>query len=192
MSSHGIHTRMKYCSSCGEKLVTKRPPGDSRERFFCEHCNTIHYQNPRIVTGCLVAWEDQVLLCRRDIEPRRGYWTLPAGFLENGETAQAGAVRETWEEARARVVVDELYTLFSLPHISQIYMFYRGRLEAPEFAAGEETLEVALFHQEDIPWGELAFPVVRETLHHYFEDRQQGRFPIRSKDIIIDPARRRW
>lgn len=182
---------MKYCSSCGQSLVFITPPGDSRERFVCEHCNTIHYQNPRIVTGCLVVWEEQVLLCRRDIEPRRGYWTLPAGFLENGETAQAGAMRETWEEARARVVVDDLYTLFSLPHISQIYMFYRGRLETPEFQAGDETREVALFRETEIPWGELAFPVIHETLRHYFEDRQENHFPVRARDIIVDPRRRR-
>jgi len=182
---------MKYCSSCGQPVVLTTPPGDSRERFVCEHCDTIHYQNPRVITGCLVAWEEQVLLCRRDIDPRRGYWTLPAGFLENGETARAGAERETWEEARARVVVDDLYTLFSLPHISQIYMFYRGRLETPEFQAGDETQEVALFREAEIPWDELAFPVIRETLHHYFEDRRDNHFPVRAKDIIVDPRRRR-
>ncbi len=183
---------MKYCSSCGQTLIVTTPPGDTRERFVCEHCDTVHYQNPRIVTGCLVACDDRVLLCRRDIDPRSGYWTLPAGFLENGETAEAGAVRETWEEARARVVVDDLYTLFSLPHISQIYMFYRGRLATPEFSAGEETSEVGLFGEADIPWDELAFPVVNQTLRHYFEDRQNDHFPVRAKDIIVDRTRRRW
>jgi len=182
---------MKYCSACGNEVVYRIPPGDSRPRFLCESCETVHYQNPRVVTGCLVTWEDRVLLCRRNIEPRRGYWTLPAGFLENGETAEAGAIRETWEEAQARVELDDLYTLFSLPHISQIYMFFRGRLLAPEYAAGAESEAVELFREEDIPWGELAFPVVRETLEHFFADRIDRRFRIRSSNIIVDPTRRR-
>jgi len=182
---------MKYCSACGAAVVFRVPPGDSRERFMCEQCQTVHYQNPRVVTGCLVTFEDQVLLCRRAIAPRRGFWTLPAGFLENGETAEAGAQRETSEEARADVVVDELYTVFSLPHISQIYLFYRARLSAPRFAAGEETEAVALFREHEIPWEQLAFPVIRETLEHYFRDRRSNRFPIRSRSIIVDPATRR-
>ncbi|MEZ5558322.1 MAG: NUDIX hydrolase [Pseudomonadales bacterium] len=182
---------MKYCSTCGSEVVVKTPPGDNRERFVCEYCDTVHYQNPRVVTGCLVTWEDRVLLCQRDIEPRRGYWTLPAGYLENGETAEAGARRETWEEARAEVEVDDLYTVFSLPHISQIYMFYRGRLTRPEFSAGDETRDVGLFAEADIPWGELAFPVIRHTLEHYFRDRARAHYPVRAADIIIDPTRRR-
>ncbi len=182
---------MKYCSSCGNEVVYRVPVGDSRPRFLCEGCDTVHYQNPRVVTGCIVCWEDRVLLCKRDIEPRRGYWTLPAGYLENGETAEAGAIRETWEEAQARVEVDDLYTLFSLPHISQIYMFFRGRLLSPDYAAGEESQAVALFREDEIPWGELAFPVVRATLQHYFADRLRQDFQIRSSSIIVDPARRR-
>lgn len=182
---------MKYCSACGEPVVYRVPPGDSRERYMCEHCTTVHYQNPRVVTGCLVTWDDQVLLCKRAIAPRRGFWTLPAGFLENGETAEDGALRETWEEARAKVELDDLYTLFSLPHISQIYMFYRARLTTPEFAAGEETTDIGLYREDDIPWDELAFPVVRETLQHYFHDRGHGRFPVRTRSLVVDPAHRR-
>ncbi len=182
---------MKYCSACGHTVAYRIPPGDSRERFMCEHCDTVHYQNPRVVTGCLVTWEDQVLLCRRAIAPRSGFWTLPAGFLENGETAEAGALRETWEEARARVELDDLYTLFSLPHISQIYLFYRARLAAPQFEAGEETQAVALFREEEIPWDELAFPVVRETLEHYFRDLPRQEFRIRTRSLFVDPAKRR-
>lgn len=182
---------MKYCSACGESVVYRVPPGDSRERYMCEHCTTVHYQNPRVVTGCLVTWQDQVLLCKRAIAPRRGYWTLPAGFLENGESAEAGALRETWEEARAQVELDDLYTLFSLPHISQIYMFYRARLNAPEYAAGEETADIGLYREDQIPWAELAFPVVRETLEHYFHDRQREHYPVRSRVLVVDPARRR-
>jgi ADP-ribose pyrophosphatase YjhB (NUDIX family) len=180
---------MKYCSACGHEVVFRIPDGDTRPRFLCERCTTVHYQNPRVVTGCLVTWDDQVLLCKRGIEPRRGYWTLPAGFLENGETAEAGAARETWEEAQARVEIDDLYTLFSLPHISQIYMFFRGRLLAPEFAAGDETQAVALFREHEIPWSELAFPVVRETLQHYFADRPEQSFRVRASSLIVDRKR---
>lgn len=182
---------MKYCSSCGAGVVYRVPPGDNRERYMCERCETIHYTNPRIVTGCLVTWEDQVLLCKRAIAPRNGYWTLPAGFLENGETVEDGAARETWEEARAEVEVYDLYTLFSLPHISQIYMFYRARLIRPEFAAGEETEDVGLFREHEIPWDVLAFPAVRETLEHYFRDRAGAHFPVHTRSLIVDPARRR-
>ena len=182
---------MKYCSTCGGTVSYRVPPGDNRERFVCELCETVHYQNPRVVTGCLVTWEDRVLLCKRAIAPRRGYWTLPAGFLENGETTEAGARRETWEEARAEVELDDLYTLFSLPHISQIYMFYRGRLTSPRYAAGPESEAVGLFTESEIPWDELAFPVVRDTLQHYFQDRARDEFRIRSSSLIVDPARRR-
>ena len=174
---------MKFCSSCGNQVVFRIPEGDNRERYLCEHCETIHYQNPRVVAGCLPVWEDQVLLCRRAIDPRSGFWTLPAGFLENGETVQEGALRETWEEACARVVEPSLYTMFSLPHISQIYLFYRGELADLEFAAGEETLEVALFREHDIPWDSLAFPVITQTLEHFFSDRISGEYPVRSTAI---------
>lgn len=182
---------MNFCSACGQPVVFRIPPGDDRERYMCEHCETVHYTNPRIVTGCLATWEDRVLLCRRAIAPRRGYWTLPAGFLENGEAADEGALRETWEEARARVVIDDLYTVYSLPHISQIYMFYRARLTRPEFAAGEESEDIALFREADVPWQELAFPVIRETLEHYFHDRSRDSYPVRSSSLIVDPSRRR-
>ncbi len=181
---------MKYCSTCGESVVYRVPPGDSRERYICEHCETVHYQNPRVITGCLATWEDRVLLCKRAIAPRKGYWTLPAGFLENGETAEGGALRETWEEARATVVLEDLYTLFSLPHISQIYLFYRGRLESPSFAAGDESEAVELFREQEIPWDHLAFPVVRETLQHYFEDRRREEYRIRARSLVVDAARR--
>ena len=179
---------MKFCSSCGEQVVFRIPEGDNRERFLCEHCDTVHYQNPRVVTGCLPVWEERVLLCRRAIDPRSGFWTLPAGFLENGESVEEGALRETREEACAVVVSPNLYTMFSLPHISQIYLFYRGELAAPDFAAGEETLDVALFAESDIPWDELAFPVITQTLQHFFADRKRGEFPVRSAEIRRRPA----
>ena len=169
---------MKYCSECGHTVTHKIPDHDDRLRYVCEHCNTIHYQNPRVVVGCLPVWQDKVLLCRRAIEPRYGYWTLPAGFMENGETSCEGAKRETWEEALAKVEDLQLYRLFDLPHISQIYMFYRASLVAEEFAAGAESLEVALFDEDDIPWPQLAFPVVADTLRDFFADRRHGVFDV--------------
>ena len=176
---------MKYCSQCGESVSRKIPPGDNRPRFICDSCKIIHYQNPRVIAGCLPFFEDKVLLCRRAIDPREGYWTLPAGFLENGETTADGALRETREEANADAEVVDLYTLFSLPHISQIYMFYRARLKNLDFSPGIESHETRLFNEDEIPWDELAFPVVTETLKHYFDDRQHDHYPIRSQDIII-------
>ena len=182
---------MKFCSNCGAAISLRIPLGDSRQRYICDQCDTIHYQNPRVVTGCLVTWNDSVLLCRRAINPRAGLWTLPAGFLENGETTEQGAARETWEEACARVEVKELYTLFSLPHISQIYMFYRAELVDGVYSAGSETTEAELFKEQDVPWSELAFPVVERTLEHYFRDRTQDHYPVHTQDIIINKNRRR-
>ena len=177
---------MKFCSDCGGDVSTKVPAGDNRERFVCEACDTVHYINPRIVAGCLPVWEDQVLLCRRANKPRAGYWTLPAGFLENNETIIAGATRETLEEANATVLNLDLYTIFSLPHISQVYLFYRADMAGPEFSPGFESLEVALFREPDIPWEALAFPVIRHTLEHFFSDRTSGVYPVRSRDIVVD------
>lgn len=179
---------MNYCSSCGAQVSKQVPPGDDRERFVCSACDTIHYVNPKIVTCCVPVFEDRVLLCRRAIEPRRGLWTLPGGFLEAGETVFDGAARETWEEARARVDGDGLYTIFNLPHISQVYMFYRASLIGGHYGAGEETLETRLFRESEIPWSELAFPVISRTLAHYFRDRPGGEFPVRVEDIIIQDA----
>lgn len=181
---------MRFCSHCGQPVELKIPAGDDRPRHVCVGCEMVHYQNPRVVVGCLPTSGDRILLCRRAIEPRRGYWTLPAGFLENGETTQQGAEREMWEEAGARVVASTLYRLFDLPHIEQLYMFYRGELTADGFAAGTESLEVALFAEDEIPWSELAFPVVVEALREYLEDRRRGEFPVRSSGL--DPRWRDW
>ncbi|HEC06299.1 NUDIX hydrolase [Thiolapillus sp.] len=174
---------MKFCSSCGSNVELSIPPGDNRQRFVCTSCGEIHYQNPKLVTGCIPEWKDRVLLCRRAIEPRYGLWTLPAGFMENEESAQQGAARETLEEANARVSIEQLYTTFNLPHISQVYLLFRGSLEDLDFSPGSESLDVALFREEDIPWDELAFPVVRETLKYYFQDRESGVFIPRVGDI---------
>lgn len=180
---------MKFCSSCGSQVERRIPEGDDRERHICASCDTIHYTNPRIITGCLPTHEGQVLLCRRAIEPRLGYWTLPAGFMENGETTLEGALRESWEEAKARIEVQELYTLFNLPYINQVYMFYRGNLKNLDFGPGIESLEVELFDEESVPWEELAFPVIRKTLKHFFDDQRRGQFPFRAEDILFRPHR---
>ncbi len=177
---------MNFCSACGGGIERRTPPGDNRERYVCGRCQKIHYVNPKIVTGCLVVEGDAVLLCRRAIEPRKGLWTLPAGFLELGETTSAGAVRETLEEAIATVALDGLYTVFNLPHISQVYFFFRARMTDGRFGRGEETLEAGLFEEADVPWDELAFPVVTRTLERYFKDRPRGEFPVRMEDIVIE------
>lgn len=179
---------MNFCSQCGNKVTLKVPDGDNRSRHVCIECDAIHYQNPKLITGCLPIYEDpahgdKVLLCKRSIEPRSGKWTLPGGFMENDETTEEAALRETQEEANANAEILHLYTMFSLPHISQVYLFYRARLLDLNFSAGEESLEVELFDEKDIPWDELAFAVVTQTLEHYFEDRKNDNFPFRSKEI---------
>lgn len=179
---------MNYCSQCGGEIGIQVPAGDNRPRHVCTRCGAVHYQNPKIVVGCIPEWEDRILLCRRAIEPRYGLWTLPAGFMERGETVQTGAARETLEEANARVAVGELYSLFNLPHIDQVYMIFRGRLLDLDFSAGDESLEVQLFGEQEIPWAELAFPVVRETLSLYFQDRGAGTLRLRAGDIVRERA----
>lgn len=174
---------MKFCSNCGSAVEQRIPEGDDRPRFVCAQCSTIHYQNPRIIVGCIAVHEERVLLCRRAIEPRQGLWTLPAGFMENGETTLEGAVRETWEEARANVANESFYRMFDLPHINQVYMFYRAELVDGVFGAGPESLESALFTEAEIPWHDMAFPVVVETLREFFEDRKTGEFPVRTAGL---------
>ncbi|MEW8027545.1 MAG: NUDIX hydrolase [Candidatus Thiodiazotropha sp.] len=175
---------MKYCSYCGAEVEVKVPEGDNRPRHVCNICSTVHYQNPKIVVGCIPVWGRQILLCRRAIEPRYGLWTVPAGFMENGETSQQGAARETLEEACARVEVEGLYTLFNLPHINQVYLLFRSRLLNLDFAAGEESLEVKLFDEQEIPWEKLAFPVIKESLKLYYADRETGKYPLRGGTIV--------
>lgn len=174
---------MKFCSQCGETVIQKIPEDDNRPRFVCSGCETIHYENPKIVTGCLPVWQDQVLLCKRSIEPRLGYWTLPAGFMEMDETSLEGAVRETWEEATARVEVQSLYTVFNLPHVNQVYMMFRSRLLDLDFKPGQESEDVRLFHEHEIPWDQLAFSTIRQTLSFYFKDRPTEQFPLKTGTI---------
>ncbi|MDB6061193.1 MAG: hydrolase [Verrucomicrobiaceae bacterium] len=174
---------MRFCNQCGHLVEQLIPAGDDRMRYVCTQCHTIHYQNPRMIVGCLPVSGDRVLLCRRAISPRHGFWTLPAGFLENGETTQQGAERETWEEAHAKVANSTLYRVFDLPHIDQIYMFYRADLVGESYGPGTESLEVELFREEDIPWQELAFPVVFEALREFFDDRRSGNYPVRASGL---------
>ena len=152
------------------------PDGDDRERAICRRCGFIDYQNPKIVVGSVALWKDKILLCRRAIEPRSGYWTLPAGYLELGESAEDGARREAWEEARARLVLERLLAVYSVPRISQVQLMYRARLERAEIAAGPESAEVGLFAWDDIPWADLAFPTVGWALRHWRETMRQDDF----------------
>ena len=178
---------MKYCSACGEKVDQLIPEGDNRLRYVCQSCDTIHYQNPNVVTGCIAQWQDKILLCKRAIEPRYGLWTLPAGFMENGESNIEGAARETFEEANARLENMQLYCVFSVVHINQIYIMYIGDLVNGEAGAGDESLEVALFDESEIPWQKIAFQVISENLRLYFEDKKKGEFKIHYADITKLP-----
>jgi ADP-ribose pyrophosphatase YjhB (NUDIX family) len=175
---------MKFCSACGSKVVQRVPEGDTHERAVCDSCGLIHYVNPKVVVGCVPVYGERILMCKRAIEPRYGLWTLPAGFMENGESASEGAAREALEEANARVEIQDLYTVYSIPHISQVYMMFRARLLDLDFAAGTESLEVKLVLEEEIPWKELAFAMVRRTLEHFLEDRRRGTFIPRFGDIL--------
>ena len=178
---------MNFCSQCGHPVSRQIPDGDTHLRFVCAECGTIHYQNPRIVTGCLAIFEDKILLCKRAIEPRLGLWTLPAGYMENGETATEGALRETLEEANARADIINIYTLFSLPHISQVYMFFLAELKDLNFSVGVESSDVKLFTEAEIPWQQLAFPIVHQTIEFYLADRKTNSFPVRVSEIIYKP-----
>lgn len=182
---------MKYCPTCASELSFRIPENDDRKRYVCDACGEIHYQNPRIVVCSLPCFEDRVLLCKRSIEPRYGLWTLPGGFMENNETTHDTAHRETREEACARIELHGLYTYYNLPHINQVHMFYRATLLDLDFAAGQESLEVDLFRQEDIPWSDLAFLAVSGTLEHYFNDFPHNVFPVRAGDVILTPERKR-
>lgn len=182
---------MNFCSNCAAPVSLKVPVGDTLPRYVCDACNTIHYQNPRMVVGCIPEWEDRILLCRRAIEPRYGLWTVPAGFMENGETTLQGAARETLEEANARVDVVQLYALYNIPHINQVYMLFRARLLDTDFSAGAETLETQLFVEDEIPWEQLAFATVRNTLTHYFADRKKGEYKFHMGTIERQPPARK-
>ncbi|MCA8982521.1 MAG: NUDIX hydrolase [Planctomycetaceae bacterium] len=153
------------------------PEGDDRERMICTDCGWIHYENPKIIVGAVATWEDRLLLCRRGIEPRKGYWTIPAGFMELCETAEQGAAREAWEEARARLKIGNLLGLYSIPRAAQVHMIYRARMLTPDFGPGPESLEVKLVAWEDIPWEDLAFLSNHWALRHFHLARDWDDFP---------------
>ena len=174
---------IKFCKACGGEAPYSIPADDNRERAVCKVCGTIHYENPLNVVGTVPAWNDKVLLCKRNIEPRYGFWTLPAGFMELGETTAEGALRETVEEAGARIELLGLYTVLNVVRVGQVHLFYRANLRDTDFAPGPETIETRLFREEEIPWDELAFRTVRETLLRYFADRRRGQFDVHCADI---------
>lgn len=175
---------VNFCSACGAPVALRIPPGDALPRHICDRCNAIHYSNPKLVVGALPEWENRILLCRRAIEPRLGKWTLPAGFMENNETIAAAALRETVEESGAHIELGDIYTMISVPHISQVHVIYRARLLNLDFAPGEESLEVALFREEEIPWEEIAFRTIAITLRHYYADRRDGHFGFHTGEIL--------
>ena len=180
-----LRERIVHCRACGTRVEYRIPPDDNRERAVCPGCGTVHYQNPLNVVGTLPVWEPdgRVLLCRRAIEPRHGLWTLPAGFMELGETTAEGAVRETVEEAGARIDLQGLFTVLNVVRVGQVHLFYRATLRDTDFAPGPETIEAQLFREDEVPWDELAFRTVRETLLRYFEDRKRGTFEVHCADI---------
>ena len=175
---------MNYCPNCSAKVSLKIPEGDNRERYVCDSCNTIHYSNPNVVVGTLPAFEDKILLCKRAIEPRVGLWTVPAGFLENGESLLQGAWRETKEETQAEVDIKEILTIFNIPQINQIYVIYRADIEDNSFGPTSESLDVQLFSYDEVPWEELAFPFVPKTINHYYECLKTKKFNLHTEDII--------
>ena len=175
---------MKFCAACAGPLELRVPPGEDRERYVCQACGRVHYVNPRVVVGAVCAWQDRLLLCRRAIEPRKGFWTLPAGFLEEGESTADGARREAWEEARAKLDLRDVLALYDLPHISQVQVFFRAHLVAADVAPGPESLEVRLFAWDEIPWDDLAFPTVHWALRYFRATQHEPRIApdLRSTD----------
>jgi ADP-ribose pyrophosphatase YjhB (NUDIX family) len=173
----------RHCKRCGAPVEYRIPPDDNRERATCTACGSVFYENPLNVVGTVPAWHDQLLLCRRAIEPRYGLWTLPAGFLELGETTEAGALRETDEEAGARVELQGLFSVLNVVRVGQVHLFYRARLLDTAFAPGPESIEARLFAEAEVPWDELAFRTVRETIRCWFDDRRRGQFGLHCADI---------
>ncbi len=175
--------RIKHCRVCGATVTYRVPADDNRDRAICNECGEIHYENPINVVGTVPVWNGQVLLCRRNIEPRKGFWTLPAGFLEMGESSADGARRETDEEAGARIELEGLFTVLNVVRAGQIHLFYRARMLGPELNPGPETIEAQLFHEHDVPWDQIAFRTVRQTLELFFADRRRGVFEVHAGDV---------
>jgi ADP-ribose pyrophosphatase YjhB (NUDIX family) len=180
-----LRVPIKHCKNCGTAVVYRIPDdGDTHERAVCPACDTIHYENPLNLVGTVPYLGDKVLLCKRNIEPRWGKWTLPAGFMELNETTEQGAARETHVEAGARIVKEGLFTVLSVPRVGQVHLFYRARLLSDVFDPGYETIEARLFTEEEIPWEEIAFRTVKETLEQFFRDRAAGHFGVHTLDVV--------
>lgn len=180
---------MKFCSECAHSVHYEIPEGDNRKRAVCNNCGTIHYENPRIIAGTLPVYEGKILLCKRAIEPRKGFWTLPAGFMEQGESLEEGAARETFEEAGITVTCGQMLSSISVPFISQVHIFFLANMPSAEHATHTtESLEVKLFDAHSIPWDEIAFPTVKKTLQHYLSDLETGE--IKNRVFDIHPSER--
>lgn len=166
---------MKFCSQCGHPVVLAIPPGDHVERHVCSHCGAVHYHNPKVIVACIPEWEDgRILMCKRNIEPRLGKWTFPAGFMELHETSGAGAAREALEESLGAVQITDLMAVIDVPHVSQLYVVHRARLLKAEFGPTPESSEVRLMREDEIPWDEIAFPTIWHSLRFFFADRAKG------------------
>jgi ADP-ribose pyrophosphatase YjhB (NUDIX family) len=174
---------IRFCRTCGAATAYIVPQDDQRARAVCSVCNMVHYENPLNVVGTLPVWGESVLLCKRNIEPRRGFWTLPAGFMELGETTSQGALRETDEEAGLHVELQGLYTVMSVPRVGQVHLYYRARMLDTHMSPGPETMEARLFSEDEVPWDQLAFRTVRETLKLFFAERSTGQFPVHNFDV---------
>lgn len=179
---------MKYCSDCGQPVERKVPPGDHLPRAVCPACGAIHYRNPKVIVGCVPEWGDQILMCKRAIEPRLGLWTFPAGFLELGETSAQGAAREALEESGAPVEAGELFVVINVPYVSQVYMIHRARLLEPRFGPTSESSEVQLMREDEIPWERIAFPTIWHSLKFFFADRAAGKTgDVHTMDLLFPP-----
>ena len=175
---------MKYCSECGsDKLVHKLPDGDTKERIVCDTCGRIFYHNPKIVTGCILEWQRRILLCKRSIEPRVNFWTVPAGFLENGESVIEAAAREANEEACAECENLVIHSLYNIRHVNQIYIIYRGVLKDGRYGVGDESNDAMLCSEAEIPWHQIAFPIIEEALKLYFDDRKHQNYSYHEGDL---------
>jgi ADP-ribose pyrophosphatase YjhB (NUDIX family) len=174
---------IRHCRACGAPTEYRTPSDDNRDRAICSACAMVHYENPLNVVGTVPVFEGRVLLCRRNIEPRHGFWTLPAGFMELGETTEQGALRETVEEAGAEIELEPLFTVLNVVHVGQVHLFYRARMVSDRLDPGPETIEARMFDEAEVPWDELAFRTVKYTLERFFEDRRKGQFAIHSADI---------
>ena len=179
-----LRSPIKHCRNCGTAVVYRVPDdGDTHQRAVCPACDTIHYENPLNVVGTVPCLDDRVLLCKRNIEPAWGKWTLPAGFMELNETTAQGAARETDEEAGAQFEMGDLFSVVSVPRVGQVHLFFRAQLLSDRFDPGHETIEARLFREDEIPWDEIAFRTVKETLLRFFDDRRKGVFAVHTLDI---------